>query len=67
MVIQVRRVEGNSSWLTHEERDKSFGWYCPECKVRYLWSQSWSYAGPIANHSVGYICLDCAHRLGFVW
>ncbi len=49
MVIKVYHVKGDLKWLGYEERDKSLGWSCPECKVHYLWSQSWSYAGPTEN------------------
>ena len=66
MVIEVHHVKGDPAWLTHEDRDARFGWSCSECKVRYLWSRSWSYAGPIEEDG-GYICLDCAHRLGLIW
>ncbi|KKN28858.1 hypothetical protein LCGC14_0849980 [marine sediment metagenome] len=65
MVIKVHHVKADPLWLGHEERDARFGWTCPECKVQYYWSQSWSYAGPIEDG--GYICLDCAHRLGLLW
>jgi len=65
MVIKVYHVKGDLTWLGHEERDKSLGWCCPECKIHHLWSQSWSYAGPTEDG--GHVCLDCAHRLGLLW
>ena len=67
MVVKVYHVVGDMSWLGHEERDDGFGWSCPECKVRYLWSQSWSYIGHSTDKGIAFICLACAQRLGLIW
>jgi len=67
MVVEVYHVEGDPSWLRHEESNENLGWACPKCKVNYLWSQSWSYIGPLEDERNCYICLDCGHRLGLIW
>jgi hypothetical protein len=65
MVIKVYHVEGDPSWLEHEGSNKILGWICPECKVQFLWSRSWSYIGPTEEGD--WICLNCGHRLGLIW
>lgn len=61
MVVKVASYIPAEYWSTTDELD--VGWVCPECRVRWPWSERWDYVAV----DMKIMCRSCAEQKGYLW